>query len=260
MSGAALRRVSAVFFNLAGAHTNDALETIERDVAPILAKHRIGDLSERGALPPRRRAEGARGDARPLGRTGARARALHLAFVRQGAALDAGEEEAARRDHRAARGARHAVRTERARRRARLHAGARRRGGSRRPARCAARGRGQGGGRARHGRASTSITLSRSSIEPFLQFSSRRDLREAAFKAWIARGENGGATDNRAIIAEMVQLRAERAQAARLRELRAFPPRRHDGEDAGGGARPARLGLARRRARRRCAKATRCRR
>jgi len=38
------------------------------------------------------------------------------------------------------------------------------------------------------------ITLSRSSIEPFLQFSNRRDLREVAFKAWIARGENGGAT------------------------------------------------------------------
>ena len=42
------------------------------------------------------------------------------------------------------------------------------------------------------------ITLSRSSIEPFLQFSARRDLREKAFRAWVARGENGGATDNRA--------------------------------------------------------------
>ena len=55
------------------------------------------------------------------------------------------------------------------------------------------------------------VTLSRSSIEPFLQFSARRDLREAAFRAWAARGENGGATDNRAIAAEMVRLRAERA-------------------------------------------------
>ena len=56
------------------------------------------------------------------------------------------------------------------------------------------------------------MTLSRSSIEPFLQFSARRDLREAAFRAWEARGENGGATDNRAIAAEMVRLRAERAR------------------------------------------------
>jgi len=41
------------------------------------------------------------------------------------------------------------------------------------------------------------ITLSRSSVEPFLQFSARRDLREKAFRAWIARGEGGGDTDNR---------------------------------------------------------------
>jgi peptidyl-dipeptidase Dcp len=56
------------------------------------------------------------------------------------------------------------------------------------------------------------ITLSRSSVEPFLQFSSRRDLREKAFRAWIARGDNGGKTDNKAIIAETMALRAERAK------------------------------------------------
>jgi peptidyl-dipeptidase Dcp len=56
------------------------------------------------------------------------------------------------------------------------------------------------------------ITTSRSSIEPFLQFSAQRDLREKAFRAWIARGDNGGATDNKPIIAEMVALRAERAR------------------------------------------------
>jgi peptidyl-dipeptidase Dcp len=56
------------------------------------------------------------------------------------------------------------------------------------------------------------ITTSRSSIEPFLQFSAQRELREKAFRAWIARGDNGGATDNKPIIAEMVALRAERAR------------------------------------------------
>ncbi len=45
-----------------------------------------------------------------------------------------------------------------------------------------------------------------------MQFSSRRDLREKVFQAWIKRGENGGTTDNRALIAEMVALRAERAK------------------------------------------------
>ena len=56
------------------------------------------------------------------------------------------------------------------------------------------------------------VTLSRSLIVPFLQFSTRRDLREKAFKAWIARGANGGETDNRAIAAEILQLREERAR------------------------------------------------
>ncbi|MEM7733525.1 MAG: M3 family metallopeptidase [Pseudomonadota bacterium] len=55
------------------------------------------------------------------------------------------------------------------------------------------------------------VTLSRSIIVPFLQFSPRRDLRKTAFEAWEARGANGGETDNRAITAEILSLREERA-------------------------------------------------
>ena len=55
------------------------------------------------------------------------------------------------------------------------------------------------------------VTLSRSLIVPFLQFSERRDLRQKAYEAWVARGANGGKTDNRAIAAEILKLRAERA-------------------------------------------------
>jgi peptidyl-dipeptidase Dcp len=51
------------------------------------------------------------------------------------------------------------------------------------------------------------ITLSRSSVEPFLVFSTRRDLREIAFNAWTARGEGV----NWPLVEEMVRLRAERA-------------------------------------------------
>ena len=56
------------------------------------------------------------------------------------------------------------------------------------------------------------ITLNRSSVEAFLTFSARRDLREVAFKAWAARGENAGETDNRGIVAEIVALRTEHAR------------------------------------------------
>jgi peptidyl-dipeptidase Dcp len=61
------------------------------------------------------------------------------------------------------------------------------------------------------GAAGPVVTLSRSLITPFLQFSPRRDLRQKAFAAWTARGANGGTTDNRAIAAEILALRAERA-------------------------------------------------
>ena len=56
------------------------------------------------------------------------------------------------------------------------------------------------------------LTLSRSIAEPFLSLSPRRDLREILFKAFIKRGENGGDTDNTAIIAETLALRAEKAK------------------------------------------------
>ncbi len=56
------------------------------------------------------------------------------------------------------------------------------------------------------------VTLSRSIIVPFLQFSPRRDLRQRAYEAWVQRGANGGATDNRAIAAETLRLREERAK------------------------------------------------
>ncbi|RBW52316.1 M3 family metallopeptidase [Ruegeria sp. A3M17] len=56
------------------------------------------------------------------------------------------------------------------------------------------------------------VTLSRSLIVPFLQFSPRRDLREKAYRAWTARGANGGETDNREIAAEILNLREERAK------------------------------------------------
>ena len=56
------------------------------------------------------------------------------------------------------------------------------------------------------------VTLSRSLIVPFLQFSPKRALRERAYEAWVARGANGGATDNRGIAAEILKLREERAK------------------------------------------------
>lgn len=66
------------------------------------------------------------------------------------------------------------------------------------------------------------VTLARSSVEPFLQLSSNRALREQAFKGWAARGDNGDAEDNNAIAGEMVALRTERAQLLGYQSHAAF--------------------------------------
>jgi len=56
------------------------------------------------------------------------------------------------------------------------------------------------------------VTLSRSSVEPFLKTSSRRELREKLYKAFVARGDNGNANDNNAVIVEILSLREESAR------------------------------------------------
>lgn len=56
------------------------------------------------------------------------------------------------------------------------------------------------------------ISNTRSSVEPFLTFSTRRDLREKAWRMWTSRGDNNDANDNKATMTEILKLRAERAK------------------------------------------------
>ena len=56
------------------------------------------------------------------------------------------------------------------------------------------------------------IMNTRSSIDPFLTYSARRDLREKAWRMFVNRGDNGDEHDNNAIITDILQLRAERAK------------------------------------------------
>src|SRR5438067_5604632 len=209
-SGKTLNRVSRVFHNLTGSATNPKLDAIDRDYAPKLAAHYM-----RLALDPalfaridalyRRRAE--------LGLSGEQMRLLerhHLRLVRSGALL--GPEEKSRM----------AAITERL---ASLHTlfGQNVLHGedewqlvldeadldglpdfARQAAAAAARERGRDGKYA--------ITLARASVEPFLTFAARRDLRETAGRAWAARGEHQGEHDNRPLIGEIVTLRAEQAR------------------------------------------------
>jgi peptidyl-dipeptidase Dcp len=65
------------------------------------------------------------------------------------------------------------------------------------------------------------IANTRSSVDPFLTYSDRRDLREKVWKMFVNRGDNADKNDNNAIITEVLQLRAERAK------LLGFPTHAH---------------------------------
>ena len=210
-SGAMLTRAVDLFHLLAGAHTNDAILAIERELAPLKAKHwdrilmdealfgRIDTLyrtRERLALSAEQR--------RVLER-------YHLKFTRAGAALDAAAKArlADINERLATLGttfSQNVLADEQSY--ALVLDGEDDLVGLPDFVRAAARAAAEARGLA----ATHAVTTSRSSVEPFLQFSARRDLREKVFRAWIARGDGGGATDNKAIIAEMVALRAERAR------------------------------------------------
>jgi peptidyl-dipeptidase Dcp len=218
-SGALLERVAPVFFGLAGADTSDAIQAIEREIAPVLARHSNevyldGDLFRRIAAVWE--------DAAGLGREEKRvAERYHTIFARAGAGLDAdGKTRLAEINERLA-----VIGTEFGqnvladeRDWMLVLDGAEDLSGL--PDFVVAAAARAGEDRGLPGK--HVITLSRSSIEPFLTFSTRRDLREKAFEAWIRRGETGGKTDNRGLIAEMVKLRAERARLLGADNFAAF--------------------------------------
>ena len=210
-SGRLLERVSRVFFNLDASNTDDAIEAIARDYAPRLAQHQI-----RIALHPALFARIVDLHARraSLGLDPDQLRLIeryYLRFVRSGAVLNPAQKE------------RMAAISERL---ASLHTAFGQNvlhdeqdwqlvldetdldglpGFAKAAAAQAAEERGIAGRYA--------VTLSRSAVEPFLTFSSRRDLRRALWEAWTARGARGGASDNAPITREILALRAEQAQA-----------------------------------------------
>jgi peptidyl-dipeptidase Dcp len=65
---------------------------------------------------------------------------------------------------------------------------------------------------ARHLDAAGAVLNTRSSVEPFLEYSPRRELREKVWRMFVSRGDNGDAHDTNATIARILALRAQRAQ------------------------------------------------
>ncbi len=204
-------RVSNVFHTLASAHTNDALLAIEREVAPLEAKHWNRILMDERLF---RRLDALYHKRGELGISPEQDRVLdryYLMFKRAGAALDkAAKARLAEINERLASlgtaFGQNVLADEQ--QSAFVLEGEEDLAGLPDFVRMAARAAGEERGfSGKH-----VITTSRSSVEPFLQFSARRDLREKIFRAWIARGDNRGSTDNKGIIADIMSLRAERAR------------------------------------------------
>lgn len=62
------------------------------------------------------------------------------------------------------------------------------------------------------GKQGWAVANTRSAIQPFLENSPRRDLREKVWRAFVMRGDNGDANDTNATIAEILKLRQQRAE------------------------------------------------
>jgi peptidyl-dipeptidase Dcp len=209
-SGRALERVDNVFHLLAGAHTNDALLEVERTMAPQIARH-WNKIHTNAAL--FRRIDAVMQAVDRFGLDAEQKRVVeryHTSFRRSGAALDeAAKKRLAEIIERLAELGTAFSQNVLADEQAfvlKLDGEAELAGlpdFMREALRAEALERGLDG---------YAITLSRSTVVPFLQSSHRRDLREKAFRGFVMRGDHGGATDNKAIIAEMARLRAERAQ------------------------------------------------
>lgn len=211
LAGDDLSRVSALFWNRAGAHTNDTIQALERDISPKMSRH-YSKIGMNAALFAR---IDTLWEAREtLGLTLEQTRVLERhwkGFVKSGAKLEKAEQEklAGINEKLAGLGTQfgqNVLADEKGW--ALILADGDDLAGIpdflKDAMAAAARERGEEG--------KFAVTLSRSIIEPFLTFSERRELREQAFKAWVARGENDGPSDNRGIIRDTLQLRGEVAK------------------------------------------------
>jgi peptidyl-dipeptidase Dcp len=210
-AGRGLSRVGGVFYNLTGADTNEALQAIERALSPITSRHWSAIMMDAGLFA---RVDAVFAGRETLGLDAEQTRLLertHRGFIRSGAQLGADDKArlAAISERLAGLGTQfgqnvlkdessYALVIEDEAGLAGLPAFV---------VAAMARAAADRGHAGKH-----AVTLSRSVIEPFLTFSTQAALREEAFLAWGRRGENGNDSDNRAIVAEMVRLRAEKAK------------------------------------------------
>ena len=207
-AGRDLQNVLSVFFTVAGADSNDTREALQRNFSPKLAAH-YSAISSNKLLFKRIEDCWEQCDALDLSAEQQRVLMLeHRSFVRAGAALSGDDDKRmqAIKSRLAVLGTQFTQNLLADERTWYMELGDADLAGLPDFAIAAARSAGEEKG------LGPLVTTSRSIITPFLQFSPRRELRKKAYSAWVARGANGGDTDNRAIAVETLALREERAQ------------------------------------------------
>ncbi len=219
LAEATLDRVAGVFFNLSGADSNPAREALQRDLAPKLSAF-SSEITNNGKLFARIETLWAARDT--LGLTPEQARVLMLyrrMFVRAGAQLDGARADRMTevKSRLAVLGTEFTQNLLADEREWFMELSEADLEGL--PDFVVASAKAAAGERGLSGQV---ITLNRSLIVPFLQFSPRRDLRQKAYLAWVTRGANGNAHDNRAIAAEILKLRQERAQLLGYKDFASF--------------------------------------
>jgi peptidyl-dipeptidase Dcp len=210
LSEESLSRVSAIFWNRAGAHTNEAIQKLERDLSPLLSRYQSKIAMNRDLF---KRIDTLWQKRRKLDLSTEEMRVLERywkGYVKSGAKLPRSQQKrlAAINEKLAELGTRFGQNMLADESGFAIYLDQNDLAGIpsflKSAMANAAVERGE--------KDKYAVTLSRSIIEPFLTFSENRELREKAFKAWIARGENGGETDNRAIVADILKLRQEKAK------------------------------------------------
>ncbi|MEM9106276.1 MAG: M3 family metallopeptidase [Pseudomonadota bacterium] len=211
ISGDELERASSLLWNRAGAHSNDTIQSLERDFSQKLASH-YSAIAMNPKLFQRVDALWKQRDALDLSPEAIRVLEKHWkAFVRSGARLDEAQKKrlAQINQELAGLGTRFGQNVLEDEKSWYLGLSNEDDLAGLPDFLCDAM---AAAARERDLSAPYAVTLSRSIIEPFLTFSERRDLREYAFSAWISRGENDGETDNLDNVANILALRQEKAR------------------------------------------------
>jgi peptidyl-dipeptidase Dcp len=208
LSGEDLDRVSSVFWNIAGTDSNDEIRTIERDISPKLAAHHQAVGSNAALF---KRIDALFRAAATLDLTPEQKQVLtkiRTACIKSGAQLVGAEKARAAeiKQRLATLGTAFSQNVLKDETDWTMALGEGDLEGL--PAFLVSAAKGEAESRKIAGYV---ITLLRSSVEPFLVFSARRDLREKAFRAWTSRCDHG-ATDNKPIVKETLVLRAEYAR------------------------------------------------